>query len=140
MFNLAACLDVKYIPKDVGLAVDFSLNGVIIISEEVSGMYTVCWLHLWGAVCQGQLLHTLVKQSSVLAQHTCDTSQFRTKICSFILLFIFFTYLFYLYIIYFIYILFILFIYYLFYLYIIYFILICINIYYTNIYDTINQC
>ena len=37
---LSACVDVRYIPKDVGVALDFTLNGDVIFSEEVSGMYT----------------------------------------------------------------------------------------------------
>ena len=50
----------KYIPKDVGLAVDFSLNGDIIISKEVSGMYTVCGLHL----CGGSVSRTATSYAS----------------------------------------------------------------------------
>ncbi|KAI0229528.1 hypothetical protein LSAT2_020060 [Lamellibrachia satsuma] len=34
--NATACLDVRYIPKDVGVALDFTLNGDVIFSEEVS--------------------------------------------------------------------------------------------------------
>jgi len=36
---LAACLDIRYIPKDIAVALDFTLNGKIVFTEEVSGMY-----------------------------------------------------------------------------------------------------
>ena len=35
---VAACLDVRYIPKDIAVALDFTLNGKIVFTEEVSGM------------------------------------------------------------------------------------------------------
>ena len=36
---ISVCIDVRYIPKDVGVAIDISWNGKVIISQELSGMY-----------------------------------------------------------------------------------------------------